>query len=71
VSRFIKTASHVNENYEKRIHFSGFEIDKEKPGGGSLSGKSSISTSRVLVRRRKQVEVQRALVGVRASAHEV
>jgi len=36
-----------------------------------LSGKSSISASRVPVQRPKQVGVQRALVGVRASAHEV
>ena len=39
VSRFIKAASHVNENYEKRNHFSGFEIDKRKPGGLPLRKK--------------------------------
>jgi len=38
---------------------------------GFLSGKSPISALRILVRRRTQVEVQRALVGIRASAHEV
>jgi len=38
---------------------------------GFLLGKSPISASRVPVQRRKQVEVERALVGVRASAHEV
>jgi hypothetical protein len=36
MNRYIKTASHVNENYKKRIQFSGFEIDKRKPGGVPL-----------------------------------
>jgi len=32
LSRYAKTACHVNENYEKRIQFSGFGIDKGKAG---------------------------------------